>query len=77
MNDAIKTEIEAMKRWCMENYDNGADTMVECWDDSKYAELFESHDGIAWSTPTEAWGTLKRIAAVYKERQADGRNSAF
>ena len=77
MNEQIKTEIEAMKKWCMDNYSNGADTMVECWDDNNYAQLFESHDGIAWSTPKEAWGTLKRIAAVYKDRQADAKNSAF
>ena len=65
------TEIKAMKTWCMDNYDNGADTMVECWGDSDYEELFESN------TTEEAWDLLKRIVAVYKDRQADAENSAF
>ena len=27
---SISETIDAMKNLCMENYDNGADTMVEC-----------------------------------------------
>ena len=76
MNEQIKTEIEAMKKWCMENYNNGADTMAECWDDSNYAELFVSYDGTPCTTE-EAWETLKRLALIYQDRQADAENSAF
>jgi hypothetical protein len=68
--------IEAMKQWCMDNYDKGADTMVECWDDSDYEELFTSHDGQPLSDE-QAWSTLKGVADVYADRQADARNSAF
>ena len=75
MNEQIKTEIEAMKAWCMDNYDKGADTMVECWGDSDYAELF-TFEGEPRTT-AQAWETLKSIAAVYQDRQADARNSAF
>jgi hypothetical protein len=67
MND----EIKAMKQWCMDNYDRGADTMVECWGDEDYAELFVSH------TAEEAWDLLKRIVSVHQDRQADAINSAF
>jgi hypothetical protein len=67
----IQTEITAMKQWCMDNYDKGADTMVECWGDHDYEELFASN------TTEEAWDLLKRIVAVYDERQSDAENSAF
>lgn len=60
--------IKEMQAWCLENYENGADTMVECWDDEDYANL------ITESPSTEqAWDTLKAVASVYRERQADAR----
>jgi hypothetical protein len=71
----MNEQIEAMKQWCMDNYSNGADTMVECWGDEDYANLFVQ-DGVPHTT-AEAWDLLKRIAAVYQERQADAENSAF
>jgi hypothetical protein len=76
MNEATKTEIQAMKQWCMDNYENGADTMVECWSDGDYAELFVSCEGEPLTT-AQAWQTLKSVASVYRDRQADARNSAF
>ena len=68
--------IEAMKQWCMENYSNGADTMVECWEHQDYVDLFISYDGNPL-TPDEAWLALKTLAEVYSDQQADARNSAF
>jgi hypothetical protein len=59
--------IEEMKAWCLENYDKGADTMVECWDTEDYVELIQG------CTPEQAWDYLKSIAAVYYERQCDAR----
>ena len=67
--------IEAMKQWCMDNYDKGADTMVECWSDSDYEELF-TYEGKP-QTDKQAWKTLRAVADVYADRQADARNSAF
>jgi hypothetical protein len=64
-------EIESMKRWCMDNYENGASTMVECWADSDYAELF---DGVSVHG---AWRILKATVSVYRDREADAINSAF
>lgn len=72
----ISETIEAMKNWCMENYDQGADTMVECWTDEDYARLFVNHDGKTMSERA-AWKLLKDIASVYADQQADARNSAF
>lgn len=71
----MKDTIEQMKQWCLDNYTQGADTMVECWSDQDYADLF-TFDGQA-KTTAEAWDTLKRIAAVYDERKADAHNSEF
>ena len=68
--------IEAMKAWCLDNYDKGADTMFECWGTSDYAELFTDHEGKPRTTK-QAWATLKSLADVYADQQADARNSAF
>jgi len=72
----MNAEIDAMKKWCVEHYEQGADTMVECWADEEYAKLFISHDGKPL-TKRQAWHTLKGIAGWYKDRQADAINSAF
>ncbi len=64
--EQIKTEVKLMKAWCEENYSNGADTMVECWTDEDYAKLFEDTD-----CAEGAWRTLKDVAEVFAERQAD------
>jgi hypothetical protein len=68
----IKAEIVKMRQWCEDNYSNGADTMVECWADEDYERLF-AHDDYTGLTPTteDAWRTLKDVAEVYAERQAD------
>ena len=72
----MQEQIQAMKQWCEENYENGADTMVECWSDTDYAELFTTHDGQP-RTIEQAWDSLRAVASVYADRQADARNSAF
>lgn len=61
--------IANMKAWCLENYENGADTMVECWGDEDYKEMIEG----CTKTGTDPWGVLKTIAGVYADRQADAR----
>ena len=78
------TVIEHMKTWCMDNYDKGADTMVECWTDADYENLFYRHNpDTAHTMPrircsfADAWDTLKGIAAVYQDQQADAKNSVF
>jgi hypothetical protein len=71
----MKDTIEQMKQWCMDNYTNGADTMVECWTDQDYANLFVFEG--KRKTTAQAWKTLKSVAAIYQDQQADARNSAF
>ena len=74
-------QIEALKAWCMRNYNVGADTMIECWDDGDYnslfypafdapdEELFRSGDGV--KSFAEAFNILFNVVSVYAERQAD------
>ena len=76
MTDTQAHTIEQMQQWCMDNYDKGADTMAECWGPSDYAELFTDSEGNP-QTAAQAWDLLHRLAAIYSERQADARNSAF
>jgi len=59
----MNEQIAAMKKWCAENYNQGADTMIECWDDG--------------ATDEQAWYTLRAVASVYAERSDDAKNSAF
>jgi hypothetical protein len=72
----MKDQIEAMKKWCLEHYEQGADTMAECWSDEDYANLFTSIDGEPL-TAEQAWNSLKQLADIYQDQQADARNSAF
>lgn len=61
--------IVEMTKWCLENYEKGADTMVECWGNGDYEDLIERCDG----NLEDAWDILKRLAGIYAERQADAR----
>jgi len=67
----MKNQIEKMKQWCLDNYDKGGDTMVECWSDEDYAALFKDQ------STKEAWASLKHMVSIYLDQQADARNSAF
>ena len=69
---AHEATIAAMKAWCVENYENGADTMVECWCDSDYEDMIKRAPDVA-----AAWDTLKSVASIYADRQANARNEAF
>jgi hypothetical protein len=66
------THIEQMKTWCLENYENGADTMVECWGDADYQALLDNCDG----SLSDALSVLKGIAGAYADQQADARYHA-
>jgi hypothetical protein len=69
---ATADNIEQLKAWCLENYEHGADTMVECWDDASYKELLDDCDG----NLAEALSVLKGIAGAYADQQADARYHA-
>jgi len=60
--------IARMRAWCQANYSRGADTMVECWEQSDW----ERHWNDA-SNYTDAFKILRRVAAVYRDQQADAR----
>lgn len=72
----MQEQVNAMKQWCLDHYEEGGDTMVECWDNKDYVALFSDLDGTPVTTE-EAWKRLKDLASIYEEQQADARNSAF
>jgi hypothetical protein len=69
------TKEEAIKRgkaWCQANYERGADTMVEAWDDESWEDLWDSTGSY-----TAMMVILRNVAAVYRDRIADAKNSVF
>ena len=72
MNTRQAHAVKTMKDWCEANYSNGADTMVECWADEDYLDLYNE-----MGTLRKAMSMLSRVASIYKDRQDDARNSAF
>lgn len=74
-------QIRILKLWCKDNYDAGADTMVECWGTEDYealfriqidaplAEQFRSGDGV--KSFAEAYETLFHVASAYADQIAD------
>lgn len=69
----VAATITKMKAWAERNYERGADTMVECWSTDDYARMIADCAG----DRREAWAVLRSVAAVYRDRIADARNSAF
>lgn len=60
-------KIAVLKRWSVKNYNNGADTFVEAWDNRDFAELLDDVNG----SVEQAIKRLSRLAAIYSEQQAD------
>jgi len=54
--------IEAMKQWCIDHYEHGADTMVQCWGDEDYRKLIVNTSSVA-----QAWTDLRDITAIYAD----------
>ena len=67
-----ETTIAAMKQWCLDHYEQGADTMVECWNNDDYQDLIDRTQ-----TTAQAWEVLRGVADAYADRKADAENSAF
>lgn len=70
---AAQQAIPQLRQWCADNYENGADTMVECWSTSDYVQCLARHDNDYDATLK----TLKSVASVYLDRQANARNERF
>lgn len=67
MNSNRESQIKALKKWALDNYENGADTFVECWEDPDFDKLLNEVHG----DYDEALGILTQVAAVYRDHQAD------
>ena len=66
-------KITDLKAWCEKNYEKGASTMVECWDESDYDKLLADNNG----SLKKSLKVLKQLASIYREQEADARISEF
>ena len=66
----LETKIAIMKAWCLKHYEEGADTMVECWDTETYAYTLADCN----YSFMEAMRTIRNVASAYADRQADAKN---
>ncbi len=67
--------IQAVKNHANENYEAGGwDILVECWEDEEIACVLKKDN---CKTEKEAIDTFRPLVAVWADRQADARNSAF
>jgi hypothetical protein len=64
--------IAGMKKWCLDHYEDGADTMVECWGDGTWAEFYDEYDG----NIGRMFHILEAMAGIYRDRQADADHYA-
>jgi len=74
----VKQAVEAVKKHALEHYEDGGwDVIVECWEDEQIESyLYDTDSGPA--TEEEAIDMFaKGVVAVWADRQADARNSAF
>ncbi len=69
-----KTEIIArLKQMCVDRYEDGYDTFVECYDDAEWDSLWtDCHE-----SETEMLALMARLVDVWNDRRDDARNSAF
>ena len=69
----MEEKIAKLKKWAEENYNKGADTIVECWSKEDYIEALNDNG----NDYDKTLAFLKTISGVYEDRQAGARNSVF
>jgi hypothetical protein len=67
--ESTDDKVGILKKWAMDNYENGADTFIETYSDEDYALMLDDHHGSVKDT----LDTMERMASVWSERQADAR----
>ena len=67
----LKTVIEKAKKLAEDNYDNGYDAFVECYDDEDWEKFVKDHNGKlqSWS---EVKARMKEMVVFWADRRADG-----
>ena len=74
-NHMTKREQKAlnkMKQHCLDRYERGYDTMVECWSDSDYLDTYREQGSLR-----AAITFINGIASIYRDRYADALNSSW
>jgi hypothetical protein len=63
--------IEKLKKLAMDNYENGGDTMIECWDKSDWLEFIQNNEG------KDLVAELKSDMQLMKDREDDIKGEIF
>lgn len=67
--------IEKAKAYAQQNYENGMDTFVECYDNDQWRTLINNSDEDTGEDRLMTWTQIKKtmdaIASVWRDRQAD------
>lgn len=71
-NVKLADKIARMKAWAQANYEKGADTFVECYEQREWEEFFKGHDGREL-TMKEAMKCARTCVSVWNERRANAR----
>jgi hypothetical protein len=62
-------KIALFEKWAIKHYNNGADTIIECWEEEDFNALLQTH----YNSVMASMRLLRRLASVYRDRQADAK----
>lgn len=60
--------IKKCKKWAMDNYEKGADAIVECWDDSDWDRVWDEEGSF-----TKMMKAVKESAGLWVEQNLNAR----
>jgi len=64
--------VERIQKWAMDNYENGADYIVECFSAEEIKEeFFHDYDGNRLNTWKEIFDRVKRTVRVREEQRKE------
>lgn len=70
----MKGMISAVRKHAEAHYDEGWDTLVECFDDK---DIYKHIMNYGAKTDEKAIDCFRDLVSVWQDRQADAKNSAF
>jgi hypothetical protein len=62
-----------LKQWCIDNYEQGGDRMIECWGTDEYLKILELND----NNYDKALADIKEVAASWVEKRIEQESEIF
>jgi len=62
-----------LKKWCLDNYKKGGDTMIECWDTDDYLKVLEENG----NDYDKALTDIKSVAQSWVEKRIEQESEIF